>query len=239
MGGSECGQQQTSERYVTDYIFIQGIIFGFFLALPVGPVGVLCVQRTLAEGRLHGLLSGLGAAFGDALFGAIAAFGISAVKDWLEAHQDDLRIIGGVVLLLLAVRTLWGKSSHGSKREKRDDNTNRVVTHSLVKDFVSTFMLAVTNPITLIAFAGLLATLGITEAGASVGNASILVAGVFAGSAAWWLAIATTAGILRPFVDGTYQIWMNRVSAVILFGFGVYALLSGFGVIGMVFGAVG
>jgi threonine/homoserine/homoserine lactone efflux protein len=214
---------------VTDYILIQGIIFGFFLALPVGPVGVLCVQRTLAEGRLHGLLSGLGAAFGDALFGAIAAFGISAVKDWLEAHQDDLRIVGGVVLLFLAIRTVFGKSSHISKRQTRGENENRVVTHSLVKDFFSTFMLAVTNPITLIAFAGLLATLGITEAGASVGNASILVLGVFAGSAAWWLAISTTAGVLRPFVDGSYQIWMNRGSAMILFGFGVYALLSGFG----------
>jgi len=223
---------------VTDYIFIQGIIFGFFLALPVGPVGVLCVQRTLAEGRLHGLLSGLGAAVGDALFGAIAAFGISAVKDWLEAHQDDLRIIGGIVLLLLAVRTVMGKSGHRPKREtKQADNENRVVTHSLVKDFISTFMLAVTNPITLIAFAGMLATLGITDAGASVGNASLLVAGVFAGSAAWWLAISTTAGILRPFVDGSYQIWMNRVSAVILFVFGIYALLSGFGVTQMIYSA--
>jgi len=215
---------------VTDYILIQGIVFGFFLALPVGPVGVLCVQRTLAEGRMHGLLSGLGAAFGDALYGAVAAFGISAVKDWLEAHQDDLRIVGGVVLLVLAARTIFGKSGRAPRSSKRDVNENRVVTHSLVKDFVSTFMLAVTNPITLIAFAGLLATLGITEAGASVGNASILVVGVFAGSAAWWVAISTTAGILRPFVDGTYQAWMNRVSAMILLGFGVYALLSGFGI---------
>ncbi|MBO6784943.1 MAG: hypothetical protein JJ899_16960 [Alphaproteobacteria bacterium] len=90
-------------------------------------------------------------------------------------------------------------------------------------------MLAITNPITLIAFAGLLATLGITDAGASVGNASLLVAGVFLGSAGWWLAISATAGVFRPFVDGTYEIWMNRVSALILFTFGVYALLSGFG----------
>ena len=227
----EGNQQQTltSERYVTDYILIQGIVFGFFLALPVGPVGVLCVQRTLAEGRMHGLLSGLGAAFGDALYGAVAAFGISAVKDWLEAHQDDLRIVGGIVLLVLALRTVFGKTRSGAKLKTERRTESRIVTHSLVKDFVSTFMLAVTNPITLIAFAGLLATLGITEAGESVGNASILVLGVFAGSAGWWLAISTTAGVFRPFVDGTYQVWMNRASAAILFGFGIYALLSGFG----------
>lgn len=224
---------------MTDYILIQGIIFGFFLALPVGPVGVLCVQRTLAEGRLHGLLSGLGAAVGDALFGAIAAFGVSAVKDWLEAHQDDLRIVGGFVLLVLAARTVYGsRSKRSDKPIKRSpkENENRVVTQSLVKDFFSTFMLAVTNPITLIAFAGLLATLGITDAGASVGNASILVAGVFLGSAGWWLAISTTAGVFRPFVDGTYQIWMNRVSAGILFCFGVYALLSGFNITPLIYG---
>lgn len=214
---------------MTYYILMQGIVFGFFLALPVGPVGVLCVQRTLAEGRVHGLLSGLGAALGDALFGAVAAFGISAVKDWLEAHQSDLRIVGGVILLVLAARTLLGRSGQNLLSTKHDVKESRVVTNSLVKDFVSTFMLAVTNPITLIAFAGLLATLGITEAGASVGNASILVVGVFAGSAAWWIAISTTAGVLRPFVDGSYQAWINRISAMILLGFGVYALLSGFG----------
>lgn len=221
---------------MTDYILIQGMIFGFFLALPVGPVGVLCVQRTLAEGRLHGLLSGLGAAVGDALFGAIAAFGVSAVKDWLEAHQDDLRIVGGAVLLVLAVRTVIGKGEKKPAKRSDNENENRVVTQSLIKDFISTFMLAVTNPITLIAFAGLLATLGITDAGASVGNASILVAGVFLGSAGWWLAISTTAGVFRPFVDGTYQIWMNRVSAGILFSFGVYALLSGFNLTPYIYG---
>lgn len=214
---------------MTYYILMQGIVFGFFLALPVGPVGVLCVQRTLAEGRVHGLLSGLGAALGDALFGAVAAFGISAVKEWLEAHQSDLRIVGGVVLLVLAARTLLGRKGQILLSAKHDVNESRVVTNSLVKDFVSTFMLAVTNPITLIAFAGLLATLGITEAGASVGNASILVVGVFVGSAAWWIAISTTAGVLRPFVDGSYQAWINRMSAMILLGFGVYALFSGFG----------
>ncbi len=228
-GGSWIGQRQTSAAFVTDYILIQGIIFGFFLALPVGPVGVLCVQRTLAEGRLHGLLSGLGAALGDAVYGAVAAFGISAVRDWLEAHQDDLRIVGGLVLLVLAARTLLSKRKPRASKKRDDEEKNSIVTHSLVKDFVSTFMLAITNPITLIAFAGLLATLGITDAGASVGNASILVAGVFIGSAGWWLAISATAGVFRPFVDGTYQIWMNRVSAIVLLVFGIYALLSGFG----------
>jgi len=182
---------------------------------------------------MHGLLSGLGAALGDAIYGAVAAFGLNVVEDWLEAYQDDLRIVGGIVLLVLALRTLMSKG--GSTPKKERDDTNRIVTHSLVKDFVSTFMLAITNPITLIAFAGLLATLGITEAGATVGNASILVLGVFLGSAGWWLAVSATAGVFRPFVDGSYQSWMDRITALVLLVFGVYALLSGFGLTPHVF----
>ena len=182
---------------------------------------------------MHGLLSGLGAALGDAIYGAVAAFGLNVVEDWLEAHQDHLRIVGGIVLLVLALRALMSKG--GSTPKKERDDTNRIVTHSLVKDFVSTFMLAITNPITLIAFAGLLATLGITEAGATVGNASILVLGVFLGSAGWWLAVSATAGVFRPFVDGSYQSWMDRITALVLLVFGVYALLSGFGLTPHVF----
>ncbi len=214
---------------MTDYIFINGLIFGLVLAAPVGPVGVLCVQRTLAEGRMHGLLSGLGAAFGDALYGVIAAFGISAVEDWISGHQASLRTVGGIVLLLLAARTVfWSKKSKQKPAEQVEKVQDRIVTHSLIKDFISTFMLAITNPITLIVFAGLLATLGITEAGASVGNAPILVAGVFAGSAFWWLALSWAASFFRPMVDGTYQHWTDRISAAIIAAFGVYALVTAF-----------
>lgn len=214
---------------VTDYILIQGIVFGFFLALPVGPVGVLCVQRTLSQGRMHGLISGLGAAFGDALYGAVAAFGISAVEDWITGHQSALRLVGGIVLLLLALRTVVSMVRHRPVWSERDEKiSRRIETHSLVKDFISTFMLAITNPITFIAFAGLLATLGFTEAGRSIGNASILVLGVFAGSALWWIALSSTASLFRPFVDGSYQVWMDRIVALVLAGFGIYALLTSF-----------
>ena len=91
---------------MTDLIIINGFIFGLVLAAPVGPVGVLCVQRTLSEGRMHGLLSGLGAAVADAIYGAIAAFGVSAVQLWIVDHQSSLRTIGGIVLLLTGVAIL-------------------------------------------------------------------------------------------------------------------------------------
>ena len=187
----------------------------------MGPVGVLCVQRTLSEGRLHGLLSGLGAAFGDAIYGAVAAFGISAIQLWINNHQAGLRTISGIVLLLLAAKTLFVRA-----RRVAQPKVGQIHTESLLQDFISTFLLAITNPITMLTFAGLFVTLGVTEAGASIGNAAILVTGVFLGSALWWFALASTANLARPYLDGSYQRLVTRISAAILIGFGVYALIT-------------
>lgn len=206
---------------MTDFIFINGLLFGLVLAAPVGPVGVLCVQRTLSEGRLHGLLSGLGAAFGDAIYGAIAAFGISAIQLWIADHQAGLRTIGGIVLLILAAKTLFIRP-----RRTATTKVGKVHTESLPQDFISTFLLAITNPITMLVFAGLFATLGVTDAGDSVDNAALLVTGVFLGSALWWFALAFTANLARPYLDGGYQTWVSRISAAILIGFAAYALIT-------------
>lgn len=217
--GNHANRQRTSD--LTDYIFINGLLFGLVLAAPVGPVGVLCVQRTLSEGRLHGLLSGLGAAFGDAIYGAIAAFGISAIQVWIADHQSVLRTVGGIVLLILAAKTMFVRARRAARAE-----VGIVHTESLLQDFISTFLLAITNPITMLTFAGLFVTLGVTEAGDSVDNAALLVTGVFLGSALWWFALASTANLARPYIDGSYQKWVTRISAAILTGFGVYALIT-------------
>ena len=206
---------------MTDFIIINGFIFGLVLAAPVGPVGVLCVQRTLSEGRMHGLLSGLGAAVGDAIYGAIAAFGVSAVQLWISDHQASLRTIGGILLLLLAAKTLILRPNR-----KNQKNVGKLHTENLLQDFVSTFLLAITNPITILTFAGLFVTLGSTDVGDSVNNAALLVFGVFIGSALWWFALAFTANLARPYIDGGYQKWVSRISAAILISFGVYALIT-------------
>jgi threonine/homoserine/homoserine lactone efflux protein len=206
---------------LTDFIIINGFIFGLVLAAPVGPVGVLCVQRTLSEGRMHGLLSGLGAAVGDAIYGAIAAFGVSAVQLWISDHQASLRTIGGILLLLLAAKTLILRSNRKSQK-----NVGKLHTENLLQDFVSTFLLAITNPITILTFAGLFVTLGSTDVGDSINNAALLVFGVFIGSALWWFTLAFTANLARPYIDGGYQKWVSRISAAILISFGVYALIT-------------
>jgi threonine/homoserine/homoserine lactone efflux protein len=213
---------------LTDFIFINGLLFGLVLAAPVGPVGVMCVQRTLTEGRLHGLLSGLGAAFGDALYGAVAAFGISWVAEWIADHQVTLRAVGGIVLLVLAARTILRRprGRAGSAGTTGADAVAGIHTESLFQDFVSTFVLAISNPITLLTFAGLLATLGVTRAGESVEHAGWLIAGVFLGSAVWWVALSLTAGCFRNLINGGYDRWVTRISATILLAFGVYALAT-------------
>ena len=170
---------------------------------------------------MHGLLSGLGAAFGDAIYGAVAAFGISAIQMWIANHQAGLRTIGGIVLLLLAAKTLFIRSRRVARA-----NPDQVHTENLLQDFVSTFLLAITNPITMLTFAGLFVTLGVTDAGETVDNAALLVAGVFLGSALWWFALASTANLARPYLDGGYQTLVTRISAAILIGFGVYALVT-------------
>lgn len=170
---------------------------------------------------MHGLLSGLGAAVGDAIYGAIAAFGISAIQLWIADHQSWLRTVGGIVLLVLAAKTVFVRARRATRTE-----VGVVHTESLLQDFISTFLLTITNPITMLTFAGLFVILGVTEAGDSIDNAALLVTGVFAGSAVWWFALASTANLARPYLNGGYQTLIARISAVILAGFGVYALIT-------------
>lgn len=205
---------------MTDWALLNGIVFGLVLAAPVGPVGVLCVNRTLTEGRLHGLLSGLGAAIADAVYGGIAAYGIASVSMWVERHQRELALIGGVLLIILAIKSFATKPRPPSDRVAR-----RIHTESLVQDVMSTFALAITNPITLLAFAGLIATFG--SAGLR-GPASelMLILGVFVGSAAWWFALSGGASAFRQYMNGGFQRWANRASSVVLLCFGIYALIG-------------
>ena len=208
---------------LTASIFLNGLVFGLILAAPAGPVGVLCIQRTLSEGRLHGLLSGLGAAVGDAIYGIVAAFGISAVALWVDEHEIGLRTFGGIVLLALAARTVFGR-----QRPTAPSVRGRVHTGSLARDFASAFALTITNPVTLITFASLLATFGLTNLIETKARAVALVGGVFIGSLVWWLAIALGAGLFRPMVDGGSGngSWMRYISAAILTAFAAWALIT-------------
>ncbi|HEY4635797.1 MAG TPA: LysE family transporter [Alphaproteobacteria bacterium] len=198
--------------------FLKGVAAGLLIAAPVGPVGVLCVHRTLAWGRVHGLLSGLGAAVADALFAAIVAFGLGFVSDFLLTQQKWLRLGGGILLLLLGIKNLLSKPPAPDVAETQ---------RSLAGDSASAFVLTITNPITILSFIGVFAALGVTGENTLV-EADGLVLGVFSGSALWWLTISGGVGLIRRVMETVFLRRVHIVSGVVLllFGIGVLAALA-------------
>jgi threonine/homoserine/homoserine lactone efflux protein len=195
---------------------LKGIAVGIVIAVPVGPVGVMCVRRTIFEGKLAGLVSGLGAATADALFGFIAAFGLTFVSDWLIGYHQWLRIAGGCYLLYIGGSALLAEPE--AKQSSEPD------AEGLLRDFLSTFALTLTNPITILAFLGIFSALGLNGADATFSRAAILVLGVWLGSLLWWLGLTFGLGSLLRSFDARHLKWINRASGVIL-------LLSGAGLL--------
>lgn len=200
-------------------LFLRGLMLGFSIAAPVGPIGVLCIRRTLAHGRLHGFASGLGAATADMFYGAIAAFGLTAIANLLTAQQAWLRLLGGGFLLYLGVRTFLEKPAAEPAR----------TTHGtgLGGAFVSTLFLTLTNPITIFAFMSIFAGLGVAQGTQTYWTGAVqVVLGVFLGSAAWWLILSGGVSLLRDrFTHHTMQ-WINRSSGLFITAFGLLALFG-------------
>ena len=196
--------------------FLRGFLIGFSIAAPVGPIGALCLRRTLAYGRLIGFASGLGAACADATYGAVAAFGLVVVSSALLGASVPLRIAGGAFLLYLGVRTFAAEP-----RRPREATTVRGV----LAAWSSTFGLTLTNPATILSFLGVFAGLGLAS-GAAGASAAALVAGVFLGSAAWWLALALGVGSLRERLGERALRWVNRISGFVIALFGLAAFAS-------------
>jgi threonine/homoserine/homoserine lactone efflux protein len=197
--------------------FLRGLVIGFSIAAPVGLIGVLCVRRTLAEGRASGLATGLGAATADAIYGCVAGFGLTFISSFLVNQQTWFRVIGGLFLCYLGIKTLLARPKEQAKRTKD---------LGVVKDFVSTFFLTLTNPMTIISFAAIFAGLGLVGSSGSYMSAGVLVLGVFLGSALWWLILVSGAGLFKERFGHNGLRWVNRVSGAIITGFGILALAS-------------
>jgi threonine/homoserine/homoserine lactone efflux protein len=196
-------------------LFLRALIIGISIAAPVGPIGVLCIRRTLANGRLAGFASGMGAASADMVYGAIAAFGLTSITGLLVENAFWLRIVGGVFLLFLGVRTFL---------EKPSDTPAQASQGGLLSMYTSTFFLTITNPMTILSFAAIFAG---TMLGDTTGSPLIMVVGVFVGSAAWWLTLSFVVGVLRDRLTQAHMAWINRISGVIIIAFGLYALFIG------------
>jgi threonine/homoserine/homoserine lactone efflux protein len=196
---------------------LKGLAIGFSIAAPVGPIGVLCIRRTLADGRVSGLVSGLGAATADAIYGCIAGFGLTFISNLLVSQQVGLRFIGGAFLCYLGLRTLLAKPAEQAALAKGN---------GLAGAYASTFFLTLTNPMTIISFAAIFAGLGLVSTSGNYVLAGILVLGVFIGSALWWLILSGGVGVFREKFNPHGLQWVNRISGAIITGFGLFALLS-------------
>lgn len=197
---------------------LKGLILGFSIAAPVGPIGILCIRRTLSDGRLIGFFSGLGAATADMFYGSIAAFGLTAIQTLLIGGQFWLKLVGGLFLLYLGLRTFFSRPAE-----------NATKTNNQVKGFagayLSTVLLTLTNPATIISFTVIFAGLGFANTNGNYLAPVFLVLGVFLGSSIWWLTLSTIVGLLRKKFTLTWMVWVNRLAGSIIFGFGVVALL--------------
>jgi threonine/homoserine/homoserine lactone efflux protein len=196
---------------------IKGIVLGFSIAAPVGPIGLLCIRRTLTQGRLHGFVSGLGAATADGCYGFLAAFGLTILTNALIHQQTLIRLVGGVFLIYLAVHIFF---SPPAKPSPGVDKTG------LPGAFFSTLLLTLSNPMTILSFTAIFAGLGFSAQAADFSGSLALVIGVFFGSALWWLSLSLMVGIVRTRITNGLMIWINRVSGVLIAGFGLAALIS-------------
>lgn len=221
-------------------LLVQGILMGIVIAMPVGPIALLTMKRTLQAGMWVGFATGLGAAVADTIYGAIAAFGVVAISDFLLAHQGELRILGGVVLLVVGIRLLQQKwqqhramngyftaKSNDQSATTSDANDNNIRKMAL-RGFASSLLLTMTNPITFIAFVAIMANIGIADQLHGVMDGSILVGGVFAGAALWWLSLALGVGAVKHLLSEKLIFRINVFAAFGLVLFGLYALISGF-----------
>jgi threonine/homoserine/homoserine lactone efflux protein len=168
--------------------FLRGIAVGFALAAPIGPVGVLCIRRALADGRHAAFIAGLGAAVADTFYGAVAGLGLTVVSSFLVSHQLALRLVGGLFLIVLGVRGL---------RASAIAETTPNQGPGLLRDVVSTFLITLTNPATIFAAFGVFAALGALTGPGESGPGTYYVLGVFGGSALWWLLLSAAAGAAR------------------------------------------
>lgn len=193
--------------------FMKGLIIGISIAAPVGPIGLLCIQRTLSEGRISGFASGMGAATADAIYGCIAGFGVTTVSSFLMSQQLWLRLLGGGFIVFLGIRVFFLPPA---------EKTAVPGGGSLFAHYGSTFVLTLTNPVTIISFAAICAGLGV----AAYGDAGLLVLGVFMGSALWWLTLSSCVHMVRSRVDRKRMLWINRASGAILAGIGMVILFS-------------
>ena len=198
-----------------DYL-LKGIILGISVAAPVGPIGVLCIKRSLTEGRKSGLVTGMGATVADTMYGAIAAFGLTFVTDFLVEQEFYVRIFGGLFLLFMGVRLFISKPPTDVVMEKGN----------MWHHFVSTIVLTASNPATILFFIAAFAGLGLETGGKNIALSGVIVLGVLIGSGIWWLSLSYFVSIFSYKIKLQKLTILNKISGSFIIACGLFALVS-------------
>src|ERR1700722_2689399 len=183
-------------------LFLKGIVIGFVIAAPVGPIGILCIRRTLSGSYVLGLFTGPGAGFADTFYGAVAGFSLASIAEFIKNNNFYLRLFGGILMgwigfSLFRAPLLQGNAKNGAEE-------------TLLRGFTSAFVLTASNPITLLVFAAAFTAMGISPIEGSFTQAFILVVGVFVGSSTWWISLSTTVYLMHHKLSNRQLLWINR-----------------------------
>jgi len=201
-----------------DFSFlVRGLVIGFSVAAVVGPIGMLCIQRTLYKGFRYGLVTGMGAATADGIYGGIAAFGLTIISSFLVSQQGWIRLLGGVFLVYLGIKAMFTRPAEQAAQASGS---------TFPGIYLSTVLLTLTNPLTIISFAAVFAGLGVGTAGRGSATAVLITAGVFLGSCAWWLLLSGGLSLLRTRMKPGWLLWINRGAGLALTIFGIVAVAS-------------
>jgi threonine/homoserine/homoserine lactone efflux protein len=200
-------------------LFMKGIIIGLMVSVPLGPIGVLCIQRTLNKGRKSGFVSGLGASAADTFFALIAGYGISMVISFIKEQHVYFQIIGGLIVMYLGIHIFFTNPVKQLRLHRMSQN-------KLSQDFLSVFFLTVSNPMAIFFFLAMFAGVNLAGGPMNLFLVSLVVAGVFLGSSAWWFILTTIVNIFRHRFRLKSIWWMNKVSGLTIFFLGIAAILS-------------
>lgn len=200
-------------------LFIKGIIVGISVSAPLGPIGIIILQKTLNKGILIGFLAGMGATFADTFYALIAGFGISFISDFLADQQFYFRSIGGIILILLGAKVFYTNTI----KQVRGQKSSR---GKVLGDFISVFFLTLSNPITILVFGAIFAGVGIVGEDANTINTSIMVLGIFSGASLWWLSLAIGINYFRHKIRLRSLWWINKIAGGIIVLIGIFFIIS-------------
>lgn len=200
-------------------LIIKGIIIGISVSAPLGPIGVLCIQKTLNKGMLAGFISGIGAAAADTLFAAIAGFGLTFISDFLSSHQLYLRIIGGLFLIFIGFKVFYTNTIKQVRMQRRSKGR-------AISEFLSVFFLTLSNPITIIFFGAVFAGLGLVDSNASSAHATALVLSILTGAVIWWISLAFIVNFFRKKIRLRSLWWINKIAGALIVLLGAGTIVS-------------